>query len=213
MFDFISGFIDSVGAVGVALLMFLENVFPPIPSELIMPLAGYNAAAGRMSLIVVLIAGSIGSLAGAALWYWIGAKIGPDRLRRLASRHGRWLTLDAEDFDRARAWFDRHGRGAVLIGRLVPTIRTFISVPAGISGMPFWNFMLYSAVGTVVWTAFLTLAGYFLRSQYTLVEQWLNPVTTVVVVAIVAVYLYRVITFSPSALAGTEAEDRQHGTD
>ncbi len=195
MFDWIAAFIGSVGYVGVALLMFAENVFPPIPSELIMPLAGFNAAKGSMNLVGAIAAGSLGSLAGAVLWYAIGRKIGADRLRRLAHSQGRWLTIAPDDIDRATGWFERHGGMAVFLGRLVPTVRTFISVPAAVAEMPFGRFLAYSAIGTVIWTSALTLAGYGLESQYQKVSGWLNPVSTAVVVLLACWYLWRVATY------------------
>ena len=164
MFDWISGFIDAVGLAGIALLMFIENVFPPIPSELIMPLAGFNAASGDHNLFAVITAGSAGSLAGAVLWYWVGMRIGTDRLKRLARRHGPWLTISPDEIDQSNAWFERHGGMAVMLGRLIPTVRTFISVPAGVSEMSFLKFLTYSTVGTVAWTSFPILAGYWLQS-------------------------------------------------
>lgn len=199
MFDWITGVIDAVGAFGVGLLMLLENVFPPIPSELIMPLAGFNAATGSMSLIAVILMGSAGSLAGALLWYWIGRRLGAQRLKRLAARHGRWLTILPEDLDRSNDWFRRHGGEAVLIGRLIPTVRTFISVPAGVARMPLGVFLAYSAIGTLVWTAILALAGFWLQSQYDLVAAWLDPLSTAVVLGLLGWYLYRVATYGRRA--------------
>ncbi len=204
MFDWISGFIDSVGLIGIAFLMFLENVFPPIPSELIMPLAGFNAASGQQNLVAVIIAGSIGSLAGALLWYWIGRRIGADRLKRLTRRHGRWLTITPEEVDQSNAWFHKYGGLAVLIGRLVPTVRTFISVPAGVAEMPLVKFLAYTTFGTVTWTAILTLAGYWLQSQYEKVSTWLNPVSTGVVVILLGWYLWRVATYRRRVPEGSE---------
>ena len=195
MFDWITNLIDSMGAFGVALLMFLENVFPPIPSELIMPLAGFNAARNTMSLPLVILAGSAGSLAGAYLWYWIGRRIGFERLCHLSQRHGRWLSVSPGEFDRANGWFDRHGGSAVLFGRVIPTVRTFISVPAGVRRMSRGWFLGLSALGTVAWTSVLTLAGYWLEGGYEAVSAWLNPVSTVVVLALVGTYLWRVATY------------------
>ncbi|WP_335948405.1 DedA family protein [Salipiger bermudensis] len=195
MFDWITNLIDSMGAFGVALLMFLENVFPPIPSELIMPLAGFNAARNTMSLPLVILAGSAGSLAGAYLWYWIGRRIGFKRLCHLSQRHGRWLSVSPDEFDRANGWFDRHGGSAVLFGRVIPTVRTFISVPAGVRRMSRGWFLGLSALGTVAWTSVLTLAGYWLEGGYEAVSAWLNPVSTVVVLALVGTYLWRVATY------------------
>lgn len=114
--------------------MFLENVFPPIPSEVIMPAAGFAAGQGRLSLIGVIVAGTVGSVAGALFWYYVGKWIGADRLRRWAGRHGRWLTLAPKDIDRVDRWFDQHSGKAVFLGRLVPALRTLISVPAGVFG-------------------------------------------------------------------------------
>ncbi len=187
--------IRSLGYVGVALLMCVENLFPPIPSELIMPLAGVLAAQGEMSVAGAIAAGSAGSLLGQTAWYWVGGRVGERRLRRLADRHGRWLAMSPGDLDRARDWLVRHGAAAVLIGRLVPTVRTLISLPAGLSGMPLWQFLGYSAVGTTLWTGALTAAGYLLRSRFTRINELLGPVSTTIVVAMVGWYLYRVATY------------------
>jgi membrane protein DedA with SNARE-associated domain len=195
MFDWITGFVARSGYLGVFLLMLAENVVPPIPSELIMPLAGFTAAQGKLSIVLVAVAGTAGSILGALLWYYAGRWLGADRLKRLAARHGRWLTVHPDDVDRARAWFDRHGRKAIFFGRLVPAVRTLISVPAGISGMPLPSFLAWTALGSGIWTGLLAAAGYVLQSQYRLVADYLNPVSTIVVVLMVAWYLYRVVTF------------------
>lgn len=195
MFDWIAGLIDAIGPWGVALLMLLENVFPPIPSELIMPLAGFVAAQGRMGIVSAILAGTLGSLAGATLWYAAGRAIGADRLRNWSSRHGRWLTLAPADVDRACDWFERHGAGAVFFGRLVPTVRTLISVPAGLARMPLPRFLLWSALGSLIWTSLLAGAGYLLEGRYRQVEAWVNPLSTAVVIGIVAIYLWRVVTW------------------
>ena len=195
MFDGIVAFLESSGPFGVALLMFLENVFPPIPSELVMPLAGFSAARGDGSLLVMIVAGTVGSVAGATLWYLLGLKLGGERLKRLARRHGRWITLSPDEIERAEAWFHRHGRVAVLAGRLFPAVRTLISVPAGIARMPLGPFLAYSTLGSAIWTALLAGAGFLLEGQYEKVSTWLNPVSNVVVIALVGWYAYRVATF------------------
>ena len=118
MFDWITGIIRQLGYTGVGMLTFLENVFPPIPSELVIPLAGFIAAEGELHLGVVIATATLGSLAGAALWYEVGRRVGEAKLREWIDRHGRWLTLSGADIDRAQAWFTRHGKSAVLIGRL-----------------------------------------------------------------------------------------------
>jgi len=187
--------IEEMGYVGVALLMCLENLFPPIPSELIMPLAGLLAADGRLSLAGTVAAGTVGSLVGQTGWYWLGRRLGPDRVRDLAARHGRWLTVSPDDLDHANAWMLRHGATALIIGRLVPTVRTLISLPAGIAGVPLGRFLAYSSVGTAAWTALLTGAGYLLRTQFTRVHEVVGPVSTTVTVVLVAWYVWRVATF------------------
>ena len=199
MFDWITGFLDSGGAWAIAALMLLENVFPPIPSELIMPLAGFNAARGGTPLWLAVLAGGLGSLAGAYLWYLVGRAFGAHRLRRLIARHGRWLTLTLSEFEVAEGWFQRHGRKIVFLGRFVPTVRTLISIPAGIERMPQAQFLLFTALGSFIWSGGLALAGYLLEDQYERVEHWINPVSTAVVVGIIALYVWRVIRWKPDA--------------
>lgn len=186
---------QKLGPFGIALLMFLENVFPPIPSELIMPLAGYLATRGDMNIVVVIAAGSIGSLLGILPWYYLGRRLGHDGVRKLASKHGRWLTMSPADVDAATERFKRHGNSSVLVGRLIPTVRTLISVPAGVAGMPLGRFLLFSAIGTVIWTSGLALAGYLLGQAYSGVADYVDPVSTAVLALIVAAYIYRVVTF------------------
>ncbi|WP_417788147.1 DedA family protein [Stutzerimonas xanthomarina] len=193
MFDKIVEIVSAFGYIGVFLLMLLENIFPPIPSELIMPLAGFVAARGDLNFIGVILVGTAGSVVGALPWYYAGAKLGQERMKRLAKRWGHWLTLSPEDVDKASGWFDRHGKAAVFFGRLIPAVRTLISVPAGIAGMSMTKFLIYSTLGSLIWTALLALAGYLLESQYEKVSEYLNPVSTVIVVLMVLYYLYRLI--------------------
>lgn len=193
MFDFITGWIDQGGLLAVGVLMILENVFPPIPSELIVPLAGFKAATGSFSMVGLVIVATLGSLLGTLIWYGLARAFGRERFLRFIDRYGVWLTLDREETLRAMDWFNRYGPAAVFFGRLVPTVRTLISVPAGLSEMPFGSFLLYTAAGSLVWIALLAGAGYLLQENYEQVEHWLNPFTTLVVVAVVAIYVYRVI--------------------
>lgn len=197
MFDWIIQFVQQTGYVGIALLMFAENVFPPIPSELIMPLAGYTAAQGEQSLFLVITSGTVGSVLGALFWYYIGSWFGSHRLKRFASRHGRWLTLSPEEVDQAQDLFTRYQTKAVLFGRLIPAVRSLISVPAGVTGMPIASFLFWTALGTALWSSFLAGAGYLLQSQYALVGDYLNPISNVAVGLITLWYLYRVAAFKP----------------
>jgi membrane protein DedA with SNARE-associated domain len=191
MIEWIAAIVERMGYPGIAFLMFLENVFPPIPSELIMPMGGFAAARGEMSLVGVVLAGSAGSLAGALFWYGIGRWIGCERLRAFAGRHGAWLTISPREVDRAQDWFRHRGWLAVLIGRLVPGVRTLISVPAGIAEMPLRPFLLFSAIGTAGWSTLLATAGYMLEEHYHAVAIWLNPVATLVIAGLVGAYLVR----------------------
>lgn len=174
----------TLGYLGISLLMFLENLFPPIPSELIMPLAGFTVARGDLQLIPAIVAGVSGTVLGALPWYYIGQSISAPRLSAWMDRYGRWLGLSAKDIQRANAWFDRQGAAAVFLGRLVPGVRTLISLPAGINGMALPRFLLYTTAGTLIWTTLLTLAGYFLGENYPLVEYYLGPVAKFVLLAL-----------------------------
>lgn len=195
MASWIENVIDTLGVWGIALLMFLENVFPPIPSELIMTLSGFAASRGETSIVLVIIAGTLGSLVGALFWYGIGRMFDQERVKRLADRHGRWVTLTRTDLERTDRWFDDHGHWAVLFGRLIPTIRTLISIPAGFSEMPLSRFLIFTSIGTTIWTAFLALFGYWLGNDYQMLEEWLDPVSLGVVVLVVVIYVWRFITF------------------
>jgi membrane protein DedA with SNARE-associated domain len=195
MLDWITSFLRHTGVLGVAALMCAEHLFPPVPSELIMPLAGYTAAQGTYHLVWAVLFGSLGSLAGAVVWYAIGRGLGVERLKQWAGRHGRWLALSPADIDTADDWFCRHGHKAVLFGRLVPTVRTLISIPAGITRMPFGTFLLYSGIGTAIWTTILAGAGYLLKEEYEAVAHWLDPVSYAVLVGLLLGYAYRVATF------------------
>jgi membrane protein DedA with SNARE-associated domain len=158
--------IASTGYFGIVFLMFVENVFPPIPSEFIMPLAGFMAAEDKFSLLGVIVAGTLGSVLGALPFYYLGAKLGEERLKRFAERYGRWFTISPEDIDRADDWFDRHGAKAVLLGRIVPGIRSFISIPAGFNRMNLGSFLLFTTIGSSVWTSLLAGAGYLLGTNF-----------------------------------------------
>jgi membrane protein DedA with SNARE-associated domain len=192
MFDLITGWIAAGGLWAVGGLMLLENIFPPIPSELIMPLAGYLAASGTMSFVGVILCGTLGSVFGALLWYWAGMVFGRDRVLSLVERHGFWLTISRAETERAFEWFARWGYLAVFLGRLVPGVRTLISVPAGLARMPFVPFLLITTAGSLVWVTGLTLAGYVLEANYHRVENWVGPVTTWIILGVAGLYLVRV---------------------
>lgn len=195
MFDWIVGTIEGGGYAGIFFLMVAENIFPPIPSEVVLPLAGFTAAAGDLQVAFVILSAACGTLVGALPWYFAGRLFTLARLKRWSARHGRWITLTPDELEYASKWFARHGKKAVFFGRLAPIVRTLISVPAGLSRMPLSLFLFYSALGTLVWTTALVSAGYLLESQYDRVANYLNPVTDLILVLIIGTYLYRVVTF------------------
>lgn len=195
MAQWIINFIEEQGYIAIAALMLLENLFPPIPSELIMPFAGFVAAQGSLHPAGVVLVGTAGSVAGTLPWYWAGRAIGLQRLQDWADRHGRWLTVSRHDIDKAQAWFERRGVVAVTLGRLVPALRSVISVPAGIARMPLVKFLCWSALGSLVWTSTLTAIGYLLQNRYEAVVEWLDPVSKVVLAAALVTYVWRVVNF------------------
>lgn len=180
--DWVLGVMDSVGGPGIALAIFLENVFPPIPSEVVLPLAGFTAAAGRYTAVEAVLWATLGSVTGALLLYGVGAVVGMDRLRLVARR---MPLVDVADVDKADAWFSRHGRKAVFLGRLIPGVRSLISIPAGVDRMPLSSFLLMTTAGSLLWNTALIAAGYALGSRYHLVEQYVDPISKVVYVLIV----------------------------
>ena len=180
MLDWVTRTLESGGYLAVAGLMFLENVFPPIPSELIMPFAGFTAGQGKLSFWGVVLAGMIGSLLGQLPLYYLGKFVGEERLKAWADKHGKWLTLSGEDIQKAKEWFERHGTKAAFFGRLVPGVRSLVSLPAGFSSMPLIPFLLYSAAGTGLWAGILAYLGRLLGKNYKAVQGWLEPATYVI---------------------------------
>ena len=193
MFDWIIGVVAEGGYAGIILMMIAENIFPPVPSELIMPLAGFVAAQGALNPLLVVAAGTAGSMVGALPWYYLGVWLGEARLRRFLARYGRWLTLEARDLDRAMRWFDRHGTTAVVVARLLPAVRTFIALPAGVARMPLGVFLLCVAIGSTIWNGALTWAGYRLEAEYLQVARYLDHASKIMIGVIVVLYLYRVV--------------------
>ena len=187
--------IYSTGYIGIVFLMFVENVFPPIPSEFIMPLAGFMVTEDKFALFGVIAAGTIGSVLGALPLYYLGAKLGEERLKRFATRHGRWLTLSPDDVDKSNEWFNRHGAKAVLFCRLVPGIRSFISIPAGINRMNLVSFLLFTTIGAAVWTSILAYAGYVLGTNFRQIGEYLDIATYIVFGTIVVLYFWRVFNY------------------
>jgi len=173
---------DALGEVGVGLLVAAENLFPPIPSELVLPLAGFLAAQGRLSLTLTIIAATVGSVAGAQVLYEAGRRLGVRRIRAIV---GRLPLMQTDDVDRAEAWFARHGQSAVLFGRCLPVVRSLISVPAGVARMPRWRFVLLTGLGSLTWNATFIGGGYALGAQFERVEEYSGYLNLAVYAAIV----------------------------
>ena len=184
MLDWVVVVMRTVGSPGVGLATAVETIFPPLPSELVLPLAGYTASAGYYSVTAAIAWATAGSLLGALVLYWLGAAWGLERICALADRIP---LMHAEDVRRAVAWFGRHGRTAVFVGRLVPGVRSLISIPAGIDRMPLLRFCVFTTAGSLVWNAALILAGDELGARWHVVETYVGEVGNVVYVLLAVV--------------------------
>ncbi|QQR39152.1 DedA family protein [Devosia rhizoryzae] len=198
MTDWIIQTISELGYLGIFLVMLAESIFPPIPSELIIPFAGFAAANGDLNLFGVIATATFGAVVGMLPWYFAGRFFGLDRVRYLADRFGRVMAFNADEIDTAVHWFKRFGPVIVLFGRLIPLIRTLISIPAGLSRMSLPVFLLASTAGALIWNTFLTLAGYLLHEHYEVIEVVLDPLSYLVLGLVVVLYLFKVITWKPS---------------
>jgi membrane protein DedA with SNARE-associated domain len=196
VYDWVIRLIDWGGYVGVFLLMLLETVFPPIPSEVILPLAGMRAAHGPLGLPGVILAATLGAMTGNTFWYLVARSIGLDRFRIFITRHGRWLTMDWCDVEKVQRLFGRFGAGIVFVGRMLPTVRTFISVPAGIVRMNLPLFLVWSTIGTAAWSGALAAAGYGLGREFQAIEEIAGPISSAVVAAILLWYVWRQLTWN-----------------
>jgi len=191
MIDMFQHLIDRLGYSGVLLLLFIENIFPPLPSEVVVPFCGFAAARGELGLPGVIAAAVLGSMVGQMPWYYAGRILGRRRVTALAGRYGRWLTVSPREVEIVFDWFHRYGAGSVFFGRMVPAIRAVISLPAGIAKLSLPVFLVYSLAGTTIWMGGLAYAGYKLGQNYTLVGKYLEPGTKIVVAAIVLLYVVR----------------------
>lgn len=199
MTEFILDLIQSWGYLGIAILMFLENVFPPIPSEVIMGLGGVMVGQGRFDYWTLVTVAVIGTTLGNWVWYWIGRWFGYERLKPLVDRFGRWLTLDWDEVEKMHDWFLKYGSGIVFVCRFLPIARTMISLPAGMVGMNQLKFLLWTAAGSTIWIAALAGAGSWFGQQFHEVERFIGPVALIAIGSIVLLYVYRVVTWKPKA--------------
>lgn len=189
--EWVVGLMETLGGPGAALVVGLDNLFPPIPSEVVLPLAGFSASAGTFSLAGALVWTTVGSVFGAIIVYYLGRVLGRDRTRALMARIP---LVKASDLDRTEAWFARHGAKAVFLGRMVPIFRSLISLPAGIERMPFWLFLSLTTLGSAIWNSVFVVAGYQLGRNWHLVNGYAEVFQTVVLGAVaLAIVLFVVI--------------------
>ena len=181
---------EAIGAPGAGLLVALENLFPPLPSEVILPLAGFTASQGSFSLGGAIFWTTLGSVVGAVALYWIGAALGRRRLRAIVDR---MPLVDLHDLDRTEAWFERHGKAAVFFGRMIPVFRSLISVPAGIERMSFSAFVLLTTAGSLIWNTIFVLAGFYLGENWHVAEQYAGIFSRIVVVTVAVLIAWWVL--------------------
>jgi membrane protein DedA with SNARE-associated domain len=172
--------ISSFGYVGLGFVMFLENVFPPIPSEIILPLAGSLIEKGDFSLAGITLVGMVGSVAGAYVFFGIGYWFDEKRVRFLIQKYGKWFLLTTKDLDRALSWFQKYGCWVVFFGRMIPMVRSLISIPAGLAKMSLAKFTLFTALGTACWSFLLSFTGLILGKNWILVEEYLTRYETII---------------------------------
>jgi len=188
--DWAVSLMDVIGPAGAGIAIAMENLFPPLPSEVILPMAGLAASRGSFSLVEALVWTTGGSIVGALLLYGLGAWLGVARLRAIAAR---LPLLHPEDIDRTVAWFARHGAKAVFFGRMIPIFRSLISIPAGITRMPIRRFVLLTAAGSLVWNSIFVLSGYFLGASWHIVERYAEILQYVVIAVAVAAVAWFVV--------------------
>lgn len=181
LLDWSVSLMDIVGPPGAGIAIALENLFPPLPSEVVLPMAGLAASKGSFTLFEAIAWTTAGSIAGAFLLYGLGAWLGVDRLRRVASRVP---LLHPEDIDRTVGWFHRHGGAAVFFGRMIPIFRSLISIPAGVTRMPLWRFGLLTAAGSLIWNSIFVMTGFLLGESWPIVEQYVDVLQYVVIGAV-----------------------------
>lgn len=197
MYEFIVDAIAFGGYLGIFALMVLENVIPPIPSEVIMGVGGVLVARGQMDFWPLIVIGTLGTTAGNYFWYWIGNNWGYRKLEPLIARHGRWITLDFSDIEIAARFFQKHGQWVVFLLRFSPFLRTLVSLPAGLSHMSLWRFLAYTTAGAAIWNVLLVEGGRRLAPVIERYEQAASWVVAGFVLLLVVTYVWRVVTWKP----------------
>jgi len=197
MTDWIPEMIEQGGYWAILFLMALENIFPPIPSEVIMGLGGVGVGEGRFGFLPLVVAGTAGTLIGNYFWFWFGRRFTEDQMRVIARRHGRWLTIDVRTVNQIDGIFDRHGQWIVFIARFLPTIRTMSSIPAGLFGMIHTRLIIATLAGAAIWNSALVYAGLRLQENVADLDRYLGPASTAILLFFIGIYIWRVIFWSP----------------
>jgi len=188
--DWAVGLMEVIGAPGAGLAIAMENLFPPLPSEVILPLAGFTASRGSFTLFEALFWTTLGSIFGAIALYWVGRALGRERTRWLFAK---LPLVDVTDVDKVESWFDRHGAKAVFFGRMIPIFRSLISIPAGVTAMPQWKFIGLTSLGSLIWNSIFVLAGFYLGESWHLVEEYVGVFQNIVIIAVVLYLAFFVV--------------------
>lgn len=204
LLDWSVSLMDVVGAPGAGIAIALENLFPPLPSEVVLPMAGLAASRGSFTLFEAIAWTTAGSIVGAFLLYGLGAWLGVDRLRRIAARVP---LLHPEDIDRTVGWFHRHGGAAVFFGRMIPIFRSLISIPAGVTRMPLWRFGLLTAAGSLIWNSLFVLVGFFLGESWPVVEQYVDVLQYLVIAGVAIAVAWFLFVRTRALIAASRAKD------
>ena len=181
---------STIAYLAICLAMFLENIIPPIPSEIIMPLGGFFVYQQKLNFFILIFWGLIGTILGTLPWYYLGRLVNEQRLSNFLDQKGKYLGISSNDLNKSKRWFDKYGVSLVFWGRLVPGIRTLISVPAGVELMPLKKFLIWTTLGSLIWVAFLTYAGYLFGENYSIIETYLDHVKYFVKPILILIFLY-----------------------
>ena len=186
---------SSIAYLTICLAMFLENIIPPIPSEIIMPLGGYYVHLDKLNPFILVFWGLIGTIGGSIPWYYLGKLVNEERLSKFLDKRGKYIGISSNDLAKSKRWFDKYGVSLVFWGRLVPGIRTLISVPAGMELMPFKKFLVWTTLGSLIWVTLLTYAGYIFGEKYPIIENYLDQIKYFIKPVLIFIIFYYLIKF------------------
>ncbi len=186
---------STIAYLTISLAMFLENIIPPIPSEIIMPLGGFFVYQQKLNFYILVFWGLLGTIAGSLPWYYLGKLVNEKRLSNFLDKKGKYLGITSDDLAKSKRWFDKYGVSLVFWGRLVPGIRTLISVPAGMELMPLKKFLVWTTLGSLIWVTLLTYAGYIFGEKYPIIETYLDQIKYFIKPILIFIIFYYLIKF------------------